>query len=93
MNLFLECTMGINNIITRTKLEFTWDEVTVRCIKVVLRGRKWMQFAISHFVLYLEFKFRYLKNMKLFSISVKELFEPTVLRRQDDGLLFLKAFS
>ena len=32
--------------------------------------------------------------MKLFSIRVKELFEPIVLRKQGDGfLLFLKAFS
>ena len=29
---------------------------------------------------YLEFKLRYLKNLKLFSIRVKELFEPIVLR-------------
>ena len=43
---------------------------------------------------YLEFKLRYLKNLKLFSSRVKELFEPIVLRRKGDGfLLFLKAFS
>ena len=30
---------------------------------------------------YLEFKFRYLENLKLFSIRVKELFEPKVLRK------------
>ena len=43
---------------------------------------------------YLEFKLRYLKNLNFFSIRVKELFEPIVLRRKDDGfLLFLKAFS
>ena len=29
---------------------------------------------------YLEFKLRYLKNLKLFSIRVKDLFEPIVLR-------------
>ena len=28
---------------------------------------------------YLEFKLRYLKNLELFSIRVKELFEPIVL--------------
>ena len=28
---------------------------------------------------YLEFKLRYLKNLKLFSIRVKELFEPIVI--------------
>ena len=43
---------------------------------------------------YLEFKLRYLKNQKLFSLRVKELFEPIVLRKKGDGfLLFLKAFS
>ena len=37
---------------------------------------------------------RYLKNLKLFLIRVKELFEHIVLRRIGDGfLLFLKAFS
>ena len=40
---------------------------------------------------YLEFKLRYLKNLKLFSIRVKELFEPIVLRKKGDGfLLFLR---
>ena len=43
---------------------------------------------------YLEFKLCYLKNLKLFSIRVKELFGPTVLRKKGDGSLpFLKAFS
>ena len=43
---------------------------------------------------YLEFKLCYLKNLKLFLIRVKELFEPIVLQRKVDGfLLFLKAFS
>ena len=32
-------------------------------------------------------KFRYLKNPKLFSIRVKELPEPIVLRRKADGFL------
>ena len=36
----------------------------------------------------------YLKKQKLFSIRVKKLFEPTVLRKKSDGfLLFLKTFS
>ena len=43
---------------------------------------------------YIEFKLSYLKNLKLFSIRVKELFEPIVLPKKGDGfLLFLKAFS
>ena len=39
---------------------------------------------------YLEFKLRYPKNLKLFSIKVKELFEPIVLKKSDWFLLFLK---
>ena len=51
--------------------------------------RKW---SIVYF--YHEFKLRHLKNQKLFSIRVNELFEPIILRRKGDGfLLFLKAFS
>ena len=43
---------------------------------------------------YLKFKLRYLKNLTLLSIRVKELFKPIVLRKKADGfLLFLKAFS
>ena len=57
---------------------------------------------------YLEFKFRYLKNLKIFSIRVEEFFEPIDLRKKKkkkkaDGFLlffsffrslfFLKAFS
>ena len=44
---------------------------------------------------YLEFKLRYHKNLKLFSITVKELFEPIVLRKKKaTGFCsFLKAFS
>ena len=38
--------------------------------------------------------FAILKKQKLFSIRVKELFEPTGQRKKGDGfLLFLKAFS
>ena len=43
---------------------------------------------------YLEFNICDLKNLKLFSIRVKELFELIVLQRKGGGfLLFLKAFS
>ena len=43
---------------------------------------------------HLECKLRYLRNLKLFSIRVKELFKPTVLQRKADGfLLFSKSFS
>ena len=43
---------------------------------------------------YLEFKFRFLKILKLFSIIVKELWKLIVLWRTGDGFLhFLKAFS
>ena len=37
---------------------------------------------------YLEFKLRYLKNLKLFSIRVKELFEPIVLRNKKRRRVF-----
>ena len=43
---------------------------------------------------YLEFKLHYLKNLKLFSIRIKELFDPIVFRKKGNRfLLFLKAFS
>ena len=44
---------------------------------------------------YLEFKLRYLNNMKLVSIRVKESFEPIDLReKKGDRLsLFLNTFS
>ena len=43
---------------------------------------------------YLEFKLRSLKNLKLFSIKVKELLEVKVLwKKCDKDLLFLKTFS
>ena len=43
---------------------------------------------------YLEFKLRYFTNLKLFSIRVKELFEPIVLRKKCRRvLLFSKTFS
>ena len=58
---------------------------------------------IGHIVYcYIEFKLRYLKNLKLFSIRVTELFEPidAVLRKKKKkkkkkptDLLFLKVFS
>ena len=45
---------------------------------------------------YLEFKLHYFENLKLFSIRVKELFEPIVFFGGGECrmfLLFLKAFS
>ena len=36
-----------------------------------------------------EFKLRYLNNLKLFSIRVKEIFEPIVLRTKGDGFFAL----
>ena len=42
----------------------------------------------------LKSNFAILKNLELFSMKVKELFEPVVLRKIGDGfLLFVKAFS
>ena len=40
---------------------------------------------------YLEFKLRYLKNLKLFSIRVKELFEPIVLWKKAMGFALFKS--
>ena len=42
---------------------------------------------------YIEFKLRYLENLKLFSIRVKQLFEPVYLRKKRRVLALLKAFS
>ena len=43
---------------------------------------------------YIEFRLSYLKNLKLFLIRFKGLFEPIVLCRKGNGcLLFLKAYS
>ena len=43
---------------------------------------------------YLEFNLRYLENLKLFSIRVKELFEPIVLRKKRRPVfaLFIRFF-
>ena len=43
---------------------------------------------------YLEFKLRYLENLKFSSIRVKELFEPKVLRKKADEFfsLFISIF-
>ena len=45
-----------------------------------LNLRDWMN-------VYLEFKLRYLKNLKLFSTKIKDLFEPVVLLRKTDEFL------
>ena len=57
---------------------------------LVLRGYNWMLLAHRPLYCYLEFKLSYLKNLKLFTIRVKELSEPIVLWRKDEGFyLFL----
>ena len=51
-----------------------------------LKGHIWVHFPHRLVHCYLEFKLRYLKNLKLFSITVKESFEPIaciVLRKQN----------
>ena len=52
--------------------------------KIALRGHNWVHFAHRLYIVYcyLEFKLRYLKNLQLFSIRVKELFQPIVLRKK-----------
>ena len=61
-----------------------------------LRGHNLVLFSIGHNVLlYTEFKIRYLNNLKLFSVGIKELIEPTVLWKKTDVFLFFcfKALS
>ena len=59
-------------------------------LKKNLRGHNWVHFAHIIVYCYHEFKLRYLKNQKLFSIRVKELFKPIVLRNRGDGFLLLQ---
>ena len=55
-----------------------------RQLTTYLRGHNWVHFAHRLIVFYyLEFKLPYLKNLKLFSIRVKELFESIVLRKKN----------
>ena len=57
--------------------------VTLNSNFAILRGHNWMLLAHRP---YLEFKLRFLKNLKSFSItSVKQLFEPIVLRKKATG--------
>ena len=51
-------------------------------INVYIRGHNWVHFTHRLVYCYHEFKLRYLKNQKLFSTTVKALFEPTVLRKK-----------
>ena len=65
------------------------DPDWVQTAAAYLRGYNWVHFAPRLYVglyCYLEFKLRYLKNLKLFLIRVKE-------KKGDGFLLFLKAFS
>ena len=47
----------------------------------MLRGHNWVH-IVHRLYSALLFKLRYLKNLKLFSIRVKELFEPIAVRRK-----------
>ena len=60
-----------------------------------LSGHSWVHFVYRlQCTVYLEFKLRYLKNLKLFLIGVKELLEAIVLKKTRRWfLLFSKAFS
>ena len=65
-------------------------------ISCFLRGHNWVQFAHRPIVYwYLEFKLRYHKNLKLFSIRVKELSEPIALwkkKKRRMEALFISIF-
>ena len=62
-----------------------------------LKGHNWVPFPKDHctlWICYLKFKFCYLKNLKLFSIGGKGLFEPKVLQKSWQGFCsFLKMRS
>ena len=69
---------------------FQFEQQINTCIKLIglstIKGWQLHAFSPSAIVYcYLEFKLRYLKNLKLFSIRVKELSEPIVLWRKGDG--------
>ena len=75
-----------------------WLEVVTKnsLVRRGLRSHNWVHFDNwLYSVLFPWAQIRYLKNLKLFLIRVKELFKPIVLRKKNaDGfLLFLKAFS
>ena len=61
----------------------------------VLMSYIWVHFAIGHSIYcYLDFKLRYLKNLKLLSIRVKQLFDPIVCENKKRRVFaLLKAFS
>ena len=59
----------------------------------IIKGSKLGAFCLYAILYcYLEFKLRYLKNLELFSIRVKELFESSFTKKGNGFLLFLKAF-
>ena len=69
-------------------------QVTTSQSFLKLRGHNCVHFVQTIVYCHLQFELRYLKNLKLFLIRVKELLEPIVLRRKGDGfLLFLKILS
>ena len=59
------------------------------------KGSRMVAFFPEPMVRYLEFKLCYHKNLKLFSVRLKELFVPMVLRKYyiSDGLHLLNVFS
>ena len=74
---FLSLWMGLQTNISITSTIDRWTRSRY------LRGHNWVHFAHRLLVYcYLEFKLRYLINLKLFLIRVKELFEPIVLRKK-----------
>ena len=74
------------------RLLFVFSNILLWCRAKGSQLSAFCPYAIVH--CYLEFKLRYIKNLKLFSIRPKELFEPTVLRKKGDRFLpFLKSFS
>ena len=91
---FITLTLTFRNTLTcnRLKIAETWNEKKEkREKKNMIKGSQMGAFCLQTIVYcYLEFKLRYLEKLKLFSIRVKELFEPTVLWKRAIG--FLLAF-
>ena len=57
-------------------------------------GSNWIHFATGYLLQWIQTKLSSadLKNLKLFSISVEELFEPLVLPENGDGFTLFKNF-
>ena len=87
--IFLNNNVTLQTVTTVASLHYKLHETI--CYLNNLRGHNWFcPYAIIVYC-YLEFKLRYLKNVKLFSVRVKELFEPVVLRKRQRVFALFKS--